>query len=139
MFALALAATGFAVWQERELAVRNEKIRFQEGIEQASPLAGVPIGFADLRAAMPTLPTPVFVPYGDDRVAFPPTEGGLAAAAALMSLRNQPADTQSAYARGLAAAGRWRAGGANSDQILNGELAMPATTPLYPASTTFAT
>jgi gamma-glutamyltranspeptidase/glutathione hydrolase len=108
-------------------------------IEQASPLAGVPIGFADLRAAMPTLPTPVFVPYGDDRVAFPPTEGGLAAAAALMSLRNQPADTQSAYARGLAAAERWRAGGANSDQILNGELAMPATTPLYPASTTFAT
>jgi gamma-glutamyltranspeptidase / glutathione hydrolase len=72
-------------------------------------------------------------------VAFPPTEGGLAAAASLMSLRSQAADTQSAYARGLAAAERWRAGGANSDQILNGGLVAPATTPLYPASTTFAT
>ena len=38
VLALALATTCFAVWQERELAVRNEKIRFQEGIEQASPL-----------------------------------------------------------------------------------------------------
>src|SRR5579862_258334 len=38
VLALALAATGFAVWQEHELAVRNEKIRFQEGIEQASPI-----------------------------------------------------------------------------------------------------
>jgi len=108
-------------------------------IEQASPTAGVPIGLADLRAAMPTILPPVVVPFGDDRVAFAPTDGGVAAAASLMSLRNQPTDSQTALMRGLAAAARWRLGGENSDQVLNGELVAPTTVPLYPASTTFAT
>ena len=44
-----------------------------------------------------------------------------------------------AWLRSLAAAARWRAGGANSDQVLNGQLVAPAAVPLYPASTTFAT
>jgi len=108
-------------------------------IEQVSPSAGVAIGFADLRAALPSVSVPVIVPFGDDKVAFPPTDGGVGAAAALMALKSQPADLQAAWMRSLAAAARWRAGGANSDQVLNGELAAPAAVPLYPASTTFAT
>jgi gamma-glutamyltranspeptidase/glutathione hydrolase len=108
-------------------------------IDESSPSAGVPIGLNDLRAGLPAIAAPVIVPYGDDKVAFPPTEGGAAAAAAFMTLKGQPADTQGALARSLAAAERWRAGGANSDQILNGPLAAAAVTPLYPASTTFAT
>jgi len=108
-------------------------------IEQVSPLAGVPIGLADLWTTLPAVSVPVVVSFGDDRVAFPPTDGGVGAAAALMALKNQPADVQAAWMRSLAAAARWRAGGANSDQILNGALSAPATMPLYPASTTFAT
>jgi gamma-glutamyltranspeptidase/glutathione hydrolase len=107
-------------------------------IQQDSPSAGIPIGLADLWNALPAISAPVVVSFGEDRVAFPPTEGGVGAAAALMSLKSQPADAQGAWTRSLAAAARWRAGGANSDQVLSGELAAPAATPLYPASTTFA-
>ncbi len=106
---------------------------------QVSPEAGVPIGFADLWAALPALAKPVTVPLGDDLVDFPPTDGGLGAAAALMALKNNPSDMPAAFARSIAAAERWREGGANSDQVLNGQLAAPASVPLYPASTTFAT
>jgi gamma-glutamyltranspeptidase / glutathione hydrolase len=108
-------------------------------IQQASPSAGVPIGLADLWSALPSLSSPVIVPLDDDQVAFPPTEGGVGAAAALVALKSQPGDAQAAFSRSLAAAARWRAGGANLDQTLHGELAAPAATPLYPASTTFAT
>jgi gamma-glutamyltranspeptidase/glutathione hydrolase len=108
-------------------------------IQQLSPSSGVPIGLADLWNALPQLSSPVLVPLGDDQVAFPPTDGGVGAAAALNALKSQPADTQAAFLRSLAAAERWRAGGANLDQVLRGELAAPASTPLYPASTTFAT
>ncbi len=108
-------------------------------VQQVSPSAGVPIGLADLWSALPSVAAPVVVPFGDDQVAFPPTEGGVGAAAALMAIKSQPADLQAAWARSLAAAARWRVGGANSDQILNGDLSAPAVAPLYPASTTFAT
>jgi gamma-glutamyltranspeptidase/glutathione hydrolase len=108
-------------------------------IQQVSPSAGVPIGLADLWSALPSLSSPVIVPVDDDQVAFPPTDGGVGAAAALVALKSQPADARAAFLRSLAAAARWRAGGANLDQILHGELGAPATMPLYPASTTFAT
>ena len=108
-------------------------------IEQVSPSAGVPIALADLWGALPGVSVPVIVPFGDDKVAFSPTDGGVGAAAALKTLTSSPADMQGAWMHSLAAAARWRAGGANSDQVLNGELAAPATTPSYPASTTFAT
>jgi gamma-glutamyltranspeptidase/glutathione hydrolase len=108
-------------------------------LEQASPLAGVPIGIADLHTALPSIGEPVVVPFGDDSVAFPPTEGGVGAAAALLALKAQPADVQTAFARSIAAAERWRQGGANSDQVLRAALPAPAAVPLYPASTTFAT
>lgn len=108
-------------------------------IQQVSPSAGVPIGLADLWSALPALSSPVLVPLDDDQVAFPPTDGGVGAAAAVIALKSQPADVQAAFLRSLAAAARWRAGGANLDQVLHGELAAPASMPLYPASTTFAT
>jgi gamma-glutamyltranspeptidase/glutathione hydrolase len=108
-------------------------------IEQVSPSAGVPIGLADLWNALPSIASPVIVPVGDDQAAFPPTDGGVGAAAALIALNSQPADFQGAWARSLGAAARWGTGGANLDQVLHGDLAAPATTPLYPASTTFAT
>jgi gamma-glutamyltranspeptidase/glutathione hydrolase len=108
-------------------------------IEQASQSAGVPIGLADLRTGFPAFGGTVIVPFGEDKVAFPPTDGGLGAAAALIALKNQPADLQAASLRALAVGTRWSAGGLNSDQILSAELPAPATAPLYPASTTFAT
>jgi gamma-glutamyltranspeptidase/glutathione hydrolase len=108
-------------------------------IAQVSPIAGVPIGVADLWSTLPTILPPFVVQFGDDRVAFAPTDGGMGAVASLTSLRSNPADAQTAYVRGLAAAARWRQGGANSDQVMSGELVGPATVPLYPASTTFAT
>jgi gamma-glutamyltranspeptidase/glutathione hydrolase len=108
-------------------------------VAQDSPAAGVPIGIADLRGGLPSLAAPVAVSLADDQVTFPPTDGGIATAAALMVLKERPDDVQEAMSRSLAAAIRWRAGGANSDQVLNGQLTPPATMPLYPASTTFAT
>jgi gamma-glutamyltranspeptidase/glutathione hydrolase len=108
-------------------------------IQQVSPAAGVPIGLPDLWNALPSLSSPVLVPLGEDQVAFPPTDGGVGAAAALIALKSQPADFQAAFLRSIATAERWRAGGATLDQVLHGELAAPATVPLYPASTTFAT
>ncbi len=108
-------------------------------IEQASPSAGIPIGASDLRAALPTIAVPVLVPFGNDMTAFPPTDGGVAAAAAFTALKGRPSDQEGAIARSLAAAETWRGGGANADRILSGQLAAPATIPLYPASTTFLT
>jgi gamma-glutamyltranspeptidase/glutathione hydrolase len=108
-------------------------------VQQASPSAGVPIGLADLWLALPTVAAPVVVPFGDDKVAFPPTDGGLGAAAALMALTRQPTDFQGAWTRSLAAAERWHAGGTPADQILNGQPVAQTAVPLYPASTTFAT
>jgi gamma-glutamyltranspeptidase/glutathione hydrolase len=108
-------------------------------IEEVSPVSGIPIGLADLRTALPTLTSPVTVADGDDMVAFPPTNGGLGAAAAFAALRAQPTDVQGAYARSLAAAAMWETGRATADQIVNGPASAPASTPLYPASTSFAT
>jgi gamma-glutamyltranspeptidase/glutathione hydrolase len=108
-------------------------------VEQVSPSGGVPIGVADLRAALPSAVTPVSVRAGDDQVAFPSTAGGIGAAAALRALQAQRGDPQAAWARSLAAAVRWSQGGVDANQVVNGELTAPTTTPLYPASTTFAT
>jgi gamma-glutamyltranspeptidase/glutathione hydrolase len=107
-------------------------------IEENSPAAGVPIGLADLRTALPTAALPVVVSAGDDELAFPPSDGGLGAAAAFMALKSQPNDLQAALDRALAAAARWHLGGQNSDQVLNEALTAPAPA-LYPASTSFVT
>ena len=107
-------------------------------VEQASPSAGVPIGIADLRAALPSFAAPVTVAFNEDKVAFPATEGGLAAASAFVALRGPAPDLNAAMARSLAAAARMRQPGATTEEILNGPLPMPGAVPLYPASTSFA-
>lgn len=108
-------------------------------IDAVSPASGVPIGLADLRRSLPGVATPVFLQFGADVTAFPPTEGGVGAAAAFKVLSAQPDAYQTAFNRALAAAARWRQGGADSDQVLNSDPPAPATVPLYPASTSFAT
>jgi gamma-glutamyltranspeptidase / glutathione hydrolase len=108
-------------------------------IAQVSPMAGVPIGLRDLWTALPSAVAPEVVPFGADEVAFPPNEGGIGAAAAFRALVSQPADFQGAYARSLAAAQRWGEGGVTAGQVVNGALPPPASTPLYPATTTFGT
>ena len=106
-------------------------------IEQGSGGAGIPIGGADLRAALPSVMAPAIVSFGDDKVAFAPTDGGIGAAAGFQALIQQPANQQAAYTRGLAAAARWHQGGISADQVLNAALPDQMATPSFPASTTF--
>ncbi len=108
-------------------------------LAQASASAGEPIGLADLRAALPLAVAPVIVPFRDDKVAFPPTDGGIGAAAAFQALAVQPGDQQTAYARSLSAASLWHRGGITADQAVNANLSASGPAPLYPASTTFGT
>ncbi len=108
---------------------------------QATQVAGGGLQADDLRKALPTTAAPIVVRAGRDQVAFlpAPADGGLAAAAAFRVLRANPNDTASAQATALAAAARWRVGGATAEAIL----AQPATgggaLPALPASASFAT
>ena len=108
---------------------------------QAAQVAGGGLQTEDLRKALPTAATPIVVRAGRDQVAFlpPPADGGLAAAAAFQVLRANLGNIAGAQATALAAAARWRAGGATADAIL----AQPATgggaLPALPASTSFVT
>ncbi len=106
----------------------------------ASDVAGGGLTAANLRAALPRLDAPIFIPAGDDRVAFlpPPADGGLAAAAAFQVLENAPADQSGAQARALAVAARWRTGGVTAPALLANPPSSGAL-PSLPASTTFAT
>ena len=109
-------------------------------IAQNSPLAGGPISVADLRRALPSLGTPITIPFRDDRVSFlpPPADGGLAAASAFLTLVHNPQATDEAAARALAVAARWRATGGNPEALLTAPLP-PGELPPLPASTTFLT
>jgi gamma-glutamyltranspeptidase/glutathione hydrolase len=109
---------------------------------QQSPLVGGPLSAADLRNALPTTADALVVPYRSDKVAFlpPPADGGLAGAAAFQALQQNPNDPAGAALRGLAAAARWRAGGATAEQILQaGSGVPPVALPPLPATTTWAT
>ena len=109
----------------------------------ASADAGGGLAASDLRGALPKTVSPLILSAGRDRVAFlpPPADGGLAAAAAFEALESNAADLAGASARGLAAAARFRQGGADATSLLAGGAITPATVPLpsLPASTTFAT
>jgi gamma-glutamyltranspeptidase / glutathione hydrolase len=109
-------------------------------IAQNSPLAGGPISVADLRRALPSLATPITVPFRDDQVSFlpPPADGGLAAASAFLTLIHNPQATDEAAARALAVAARWRVAGGNPQSLLTAALP-PGELPPLPASTTFLT
>lgn len=109
-------------------------------IEQGSALIGAGLTVGALRTALPTSVTAVVLPEGNDQVAFlpPPADGGLAAAAAFLALRQNPADLQGAAARSLAVAARWRAGGVTPEAALAAGDGVAGLPPL-PASTSFVT
>ena len=127
-----LRATGVGDLYQGQLAAR---------FVQGAGIAGGGLQVDDLRKALPTATAPITVRAGRDQVAFlpPPADGGLAAAAAFRVLRANLGDIAGAQATALAAAARWRAGGATAETIL----AQPATgggvLPALPASTGFAT
>jgi gamma-glutamyltranspeptidase/glutathione hydrolase len=110
-------------------------------IEQASPLIGGPLTMADLRGALPKLAPPIVLADRRDQIAFlpPPADGGLAAAAAFQVLQQNPQDLSGAARRALAAAARWRAGGASAEAILAAQQLPDTGLPELPASTSFAT
>jgi gamma-glutamyltranspeptidase / glutathione hydrolase len=110
-------------------------------VEQASAVAGGPIGLADLRGALPRLSPAIVLPERDDKVAFvaAPADGGLAAAAAFQVLQHDPSAYQQAAARALAVGSRWRMGGIDAQAALTTNDLPPAAMPPLPASTSFAT
>jgi len=110
-------------------------------LAQESPLVGGPMTFDDLRGALPTLAAALIEQWHSDKVAFlpPPADGGLAAAAAFETLRQNPNDLGQAAARALAVAARWRQGGATADALLKAADLPQVGMPSLPASTTWAT
>lgn len=107
---------------------------------QGADAAGGGLQTEELRKALPTTAAPIIVQAGRDQVAFlpPPADGGLAAAVAFRTLLANPGDTAGAQAAALAAAARWRAGGATAEAIL-AQPSTGGTLPALPASTSFAT
>ena len=116
---------------------------YQGGLSQrlveASRQAGGPLSSEQLRGALPGLAAAIVVPYRNDMVAFtaPPTDGGLAAAAAFSALVRNPSDLEGASARALSAAARFRAGGADAQSLVQATDLPPASLPSLPASTSF--
>lgn len=107
-------------------------------IEKASGLIGGPIGFNDLRNALPRLAPPLSGAYGKDQIAYlpPPADGGLGAEAAFDVLAKNPADLQAAAERSLSVVARYRAGGITPEAALAGQ-GGAAGAAVYPASTSF--
>ncbi len=107
-------------------------------IVQGSAAAGGPIGAEALRRALPSLAAPLVVASGRDRVAFlpPPADGGLAAAAAFETLKQDPQALQQAASRALAVAAAWRQGGGTPQALLHASLPA-ASLPALPASASF--
>ena len=107
-------------------------------LEQVTPLAGGAMTVADLRVAVPQLSPPLTLPSGNDRIAFLPTDGGLATAGAWQVLRGSPANVQGANDRAIALAALWRRGGGDPQTLLATQ-APAASLPALPASTSFVT
>lgn len=109
-------------------------------VADAAPSVGAGLTVEDLRDAVPRLAPPVTVQSGRDRVSFvpPPADGGVAAAAALRVLDANPGNVAEAGQRAAAVAARVRMAGGGGEDLLTAALP-PASLPLLPASTTFAT
>ncbi len=109
-------------------------------LAEAAPAAGAAISIDDLRTALPSTEPPISVRYRRDTLAFlpPPTDGGVAAAAAFKVLQDDPSALDRAGARAVAVAARWRAAGGDPAALLNADLPA-ASLPQLPASTTFLT
>ncbi len=116
---------------------------YQGGMAQrvvmASRQVGGPLTIDDLRGALPGISPAIVVAYKNDKVAFPPppSDGGLAAAAAFTALVRDPSDLGAAAARSLAAAARFRAGGIDAQAVVQATDLPAAALPPLPASTTF--
>jgi gamma-glutamyltranspeptidase/glutathione hydrolase len=110
-------------------------------IVDASPKAGGPLTLTDLHDAVPRTAAAIVLPSRNDKVAFlpPPADGGLAAAAAFMVLRDQPSALGPASTRALAVAARWRAGEADPQTLLAATNPPEGVLPPLPASTSFVT
>jgi gamma-glutamyltranspeptidase/glutathione hydrolase len=108
-------------------------------LADAAQQAGGRLTAADLRAAIPKYTQPIEFSSGDDIAAFlpPPADGGLATAVAYNALQHDPTALGPAGAAALAAASRFRAGGATASDILAATSLPPADLPPLPASTTF--
>jgi len=106
-------------------------------LEELSPRAGGPLTVAALRPAVAQVMPPLQVTLVNDTLSFlpPPADGGLAAAVAAQALAAGQAPA-TAEARGLAAAGAWRAGGAEPAALLANPPAGGGAMGTLPASTT---
>ena len=104
---------------------------------ESSRQAGGPLTADQLRAALPGLAPAIVLSYRNDSVAFsaPPSDGGLAAAAAFSALMRDPNDMAGATSRSLSAAARFRAGGVDAQTAMQANDA--AALPSLPASTSF--
>lgn len=108
-------------------------------LSDASRQAGGPLTLEDLRGALPGIQPAIVVAYKNDKVAFPPppSDGGLAAAAAFNALVRNPSDLGGAAARSLSAAARFRVAGGDPQALAQATDLPPAALPELPASTTF--
>ena len=102
---------------------------------EASAQAGGGVTVAVMRDALPRSASPVTISFERDRVAFlpPPADGGLAAAAGFQALQTG-GTAQSANARAIAIASRWRSGGGDPMTVLASGGA-GGSLPTLPAST----
>ncbi|HET6183011.1 MAG TPA: gamma-glutamyltransferase [Acetobacteraceae bacterium] len=110
-------------------------------IVEASRLAGGPLTLNQLWNALPSRAQAIDLDGGGSiDVAFlpPPADGGLAAAAAFLALKANPADVQQAAARADQVAMAWRTSGGNPTALLSAQ-APAGTLPPLGATTTFVT
>ena len=105
---------------------------------EAATAAGGGITLAALRAGLPTLAPAITIADRHDFVSFlpPPADGGLAAAAGFLALRQNPSDLAAANARALDVAAAWRAHGGDPMALLKAQVPA-ASMPALPASTSF--
>ena len=109
---------------------------------ESSARAGGGISAAALRGALPRyLPAPKLAIGGGDFAAFLPTDGGVAAGAALRVLNGNPAAFAAASGRAAGVAAAWRRGafGDNAQAALDAGADAAGGLPLLPASTGFVT
>lgn len=108
-------------------------------LEASMPFVGGGLSVADMRAAVPHFDAPILLPApNSDMVAvFPaPEPGGVATAAALQVLVNDPEATEPARQRALGVAQAWRKGGVTVEQLAQGH-DMATSIGALPASTSF--
>lgn len=108
-------------------------------LADASQRAGGALTTEQLRRALPGFLPAIVSDYKGEKIAFaaPPSDGGLAAAAAFAALTRNPGDLGGATARSLAVAARFRANGGDPRAILTTNDLPAAALPPLPASTTF--